>query len=67
MFQKQRMPRHRTVMEKEYPHTEPEGFCGCFERVSFSLIEEPESCDVCIYYRETDSVCTCGKPPAAAN
>lgn len=53
-------------MDKKYPITDPEGFCGKFERASFSLIEEPESCDVCIYYRETDSACTFENPAAAA-
>lgn len=52
-------------MDKMYPKTEPEGFCGRFERASYSLIEEPESCDVCIYYRDTDSVCTFEDPAAA--
>lgn len=51
-------------MEKKYPKTEPDGFCGKFERASFSLIEEPESCDVCIYYREADSVCAVPETPA---
>ena len=35
----------------------PDGFCGRFERCRSSLIEEPEYCEVCRFYRERDSVC----------
>ena len=43
--------------EKEWPVVAPEGFCRRFDRCSSSLIEEPESCEVCVFYRERDSVC----------
>ncbi len=33
------------------------GFCGRFDRIDASLIEEPESCEVCRYYCEKDSTC----------
>ena len=35
----------------------PEGFCGRFERCLSSLIEEPETCEVCRFYRDRDSAC----------
>lgn len=39
------------------PSVDPNGFCKHFERCATSLIEEPETCDVCIFYRETGSLC----------
>lgn len=35
----------------------PEGFCGKFDRIDASLIEEPEYCEVCRFYAEADSTC----------
>ncbi len=35
----------------------PNGFCRFFDRCDTSLIEEPETCDVCSWYREGDSRC----------
>ena len=37
--------------------TDPEGFCRFFERCETSLIEEPETCDVCVWYRDAGSLC----------
>ena len=36
---------------------DPNGVCGSFERISWSLIEEPEVCELCCYYEENDSRC----------
>ncbi len=36
---------------------DPNGFCRCFDRCDTSLIEEPETCDVCKWFRDTDSRC----------
>lgn len=36
--------------KKEYPPVEPTGVCRYFERVSSSLIEEPEVCELCVCY-----------------
>ena len=33
------------------------GFCGRFERIDASLIEEPETCGVCRYYCDRDGTC----------
>ena len=45
-------------MEKtEYPAVAPEGFCGRFDRCVTSLIEEPEYCEVCIFYCDRDGTC----------
>ena len=50
-------------MEKgDCPQVSPEGFCGRFERCSSSLIEEPEYCEVCRFYRDRDSGCTQPEP-----
>ncbi len=43
--------------EKNYPKVEAEGFCGKFERVLVSLIEEPEYCEVCCFYCDLDGTC----------
>ena len=43
--------------QREYPAVSPEGFCPRFDRCSTSLIEEPEYCEVCRFYRDRDSVC----------
>ncbi len=40
-----------------YPAVSPEGFCARFERCLTSLIEEPETCDVCIYFCDGDATC----------
>ena len=39
------------------PTVAPEGFCARFDRCLTSLIEEPETCEVCIFYRDADSTC----------
>ena len=45
-------------MEKQsYPKVGAEDFCGRFERSVTSLIEEPEFCEVCIYYCDGDGTC----------
>lgn len=50
-------------MEKrECPQVEPEGFCARFRRCSSSLIEEPEYCEVCRFYRDRDSICRWPEP-----
>ena len=46
-----------TTAGAEYPVVSPEGFCGRFERCSASLIEEPETCDVCIFFCDRDNTC----------
>ena len=38
---------------------DPNGFCRFFDRCDTSLIEEPETCDVCRWYRDRDSRCLC--------
>ena len=48
---------HMDDGKQEYPEVSPEGFCGRFVRCVTSLIEEPESCEVCRHYREEDSTC----------
>lgn len=47
--------------EKKWPVVDPEGFCKYFDRCDTSLIEEPETCDVCNHYCDRDSTCRCGK------
>ena len=42
---------------KEYPAASPEGFCARFDRCSASLIEEPESCEVCKSFCDSDATC----------
>ena len=42
---------------KTPPVVDANGFCGRFERIDTSLIEEPETCDVCRYYCDGDSTC----------
>ena len=36
---------------------DPNGFCRFFDRCDTSLIEEPETCDVCSHYNDSDSSC----------
>ena len=43
--------------EKTWPAVSPEGFCGRFDRIDISLIEEPEYCEVCTHYCDRDSSC----------
>ena len=40
-----------------YPTVSPEGFCARFERCVTSLIEEPEYCEVCVFFRDGGSEC----------
>ncbi len=42
---------------REYPAVSPEGFCARFERCDSSLIEEPESCEVCVFFSDRDETC----------
>ena len=42
---------------KEYPKVEAEGFCARFGRTLTSLIEEPETCEVCVFYCDRDGSC----------
>ena len=50
-------------MEKqELRRVSPEDFCGRFERCRTSLIEEPEYCEVCRFYRDRDSSCRHPEP-----
>ena len=37
---------------------DPNGVCGSFDRISWSLIEEPEVCELCRYYEEDSSRCS---------
>ena len=37
---------------------DPNGVCGGFDRISWSLIEEPEVCELCRYYDEDGRCCT---------
>ena len=43
--------------EKGFPKADPEGFCGRFDRIDMSLIEEPEYCEVCKFFCDRDSTC----------
>ncbi len=36
---------------------DPDGVCYQFQRVSWSLIEEPEKCDLCEFYNEDSGEC----------
>ena len=36
---------------------DPDGVCWQFERVAWSLAEEPEKCDLCEYYNEDSGEC----------
>ena len=38
---------------------EPNSNCIHFDRVSWSLIEEPDVCELCSHYEENGSLCTC--------
>lgn len=38
---------------------DPNGVCRYFDRVSWSLIEEPDICDLCNHYVEDGSKCAC--------
>ena len=39
------------------PKVDAEGFCGRFDRTVTSLIEEPEYCEVCVFYCDRDGTC----------
>ena len=43
--------------EKPCPTVSPEDFCGRFDRCGSSLMEEPEYCEVCRFYRDRDGTC----------
>ncbi len=38
---------------------DPHGNCKFFDRVLWSLIEEPDDCELCSYFDEDSSECTC--------
>ena len=40
-----------------FPRVPPEGFCANFARCGTSLIEEPEYCEVCVYFSDRDETC----------
>ena len=40
-----------------FPKVDAEGFCGKFDRTVTSLIEEPEYCEVCLFYCDRDGTC----------
>ena len=40
-----------------WPQVKESDFCGRFDRIDLSLIEEPESCEVCHFYCDRDSTC----------
>ena len=40
-----------------WPQVGEDDFCGRFERIDLSLIEEPETCEVCRFYQTADSSC----------
>jgi len=42
---------------QEYPRVDAGDFCGRFDRTVTSLIEEPEYCEVCIFYCGADGTC----------
>lgn len=42
---------------KHWPQVAEDGFCGRFERIDLSLIEEPEICEVCRFYQAADHSC----------
>ena len=39
------------------PTVAPEGFCARFDRCLTSLIEEPETCEVCVFFCDRDGNC----------
>ncbi len=56
-------------MDKPNPNTRtdapvvaPEGFCARFDRCLTSLIEEPETCEVCVFFLDRDSTCRWPEP-----
>lgn len=44
----------------------PNDVCRYFDRVSWSLIEEPDICELCIHYDESHSHCLRGSPAETA-
>lgn len=43
---------------KEERKVDPRSVCAGFDRIAWSLIEEPEVCELCRYYEEDGSRCT---------
>jgi len=43
--------------DKIYPSVEESHFCGRFDRIDASLIEEPEECRVCRFFCDRDNTC----------
>ena len=48
--------------QREYPAVSPEGFCPRFDRCLTSLIEEPETCEVCVFFCDRDGTCRHPEP-----
>lgn len=44
----------------------PNDVCRYFERVFWSLIEEPDICELCVHYDEARSHCLRGSPTETA-
>ena len=57
MLQGPEEEKERSMEQKDYPRVPPEGFCARFTRCSTSLIEEPEYCEVCVYFFDRDATC----------
>ena len=49
--------RSASSAEADYPSVSPEGFCAQFDRCATSLIEEPETCEVCVFFCDRDNTC----------
>ena len=43
--------------KKTFPAVAETDFCGKFDRIDASLIEEPEECRVCSFFCDRDSTC----------
>ena len=43
--------------EKTFPAVAETDFCGKFDRIDASLIEEPEECRVCSFFCDRDDTC----------
>lgn len=53
----QRTPAPSVPEPGGFPRVSPEGFCARFDRCSTSLIEEPEYCEVCVFFHDRDATC----------
>lgn len=43
----------------DFTAVKPDDVCRHFDRVSWSLIEEPDICENCNYYMEDSGCCSC--------